>query len=305
MRNRNTKIALGSLAAVVVLLAGSSLALHFAQKSHNHLDYAIEEAFPEGTETVPGEIIARTLEEIMAHELNAPFGWRPNDLFVWGPGVWADNNANRQIGIIQALRETTRVTRDNLTKLSSDEFDANLRLAETMFRNDPEKFMLPSAEKQFSRGVKALLDYIKGLHATPRTSRPLNLRNVELIKLFETWAGLLGDAHANLYRTRNPDGSAVRAWQTDDYFYEAQGNAAVMLYMMEALGREYAAGLPDSVKKLFGEVEEALETAATLKPVMVLDGSPEGITANSRRNLDAFVSEARDKMFSIIEELKK
>jgi len=305
MMNRNTKIAVASLVGMILLMVGSSLALHFLQKSHNHLEYSVEEAFPEGQETVPGEIIARTLKEIMASELNAPFGWRPNDLFIWGPGIWADNNAYRQIGIIQAIRETTRVTRDNLTKLSSDEFDPNLRQAETMFRNDPEKFMLPSAETKFSGGVKALQAYIDGLHATPRTSRPLNLRNVELIKLFEAWAGLLGDAHANLYRSENPDGSDVSFWQTDNYFYEAQGNAAVMLYMMQALGREYEGGLPGSVKKLFEEVEEALEIAATLKPVVVLDGSPEGITANSRRNLDAFVSEARDKMFSIIEELKK
>ncbi len=303
--NRNIKIALGSLAAVVLIAAGSSLALHFAQKTHNHMEYSAAEVFPEGKGAHPGEIIARTLLEVMDHELNAPFGWRPNDLFLWGPWFWADNNANRQIGIIQGVRETNRVFRDNLTKLSSDEFDTNLRLAETMFRNDAEKFMLPSAEKQFSRGVEALQGYIDGMQADPPTSRPLNLRNVELIKLFEAWAGLLGDAHANLYRTRNPDGTAVSSWETDNYFYAAQGNAAVMLAMMEALEMEYDEGLTSSLKKLFHEVEEALEIAVTLKPIVVLDGSPEGMTANSRRNLDAFISEARDKMFSIIEELQK
>jgi hypothetical protein len=303
--NRNTRIALLALAAVVLVFAGGSLALHFGQKAHNHMDYSIEAAFPEGQATVPGEIIGRTLVEVMSHELDSPFGWRPNDLFLWGPGLWADNNSNRQIGIIQAVRETTRVFRDNLTKLTSDEFDSNLRLAETMFRNDPEKFMLPSAEKQFSQGVRALKKYVKGLHSTPETSRPLNLRNVELIKLFEAWAGLLGDAHANLYRTENPDGSPVTSWQTDNYFYEAQGNAAVMYWIMQALAREYVDGLPPSVMKLFQEVEDALESAAMLKPVIVLDGSPEGLTANSRGNLDGFVFEARDKMVSIIEELKK
>jgi hypothetical protein len=303
--NRNARNALLALAAVVLVFAGGSLALHFGQKAHNQMDYSVEVAFPEGQPTLPGEIIARTLVEVVSHELDSPFGWRPNDFFLWGPGLWADNNANRQIGIIQGVRETNRVFRDNLTKLTSDEFDANLRLAETMFRNDPEKFMLPSAEKQFSQGVKALKKYIKGLHTTPETSRPLNMRKVELIKLFDAWAGLLGDAHANLFRTRNPNGSDVKPWETDNYFYEAQGNTVVMYWMMKALAREYVDGLPPSVMKLFQEVEAALETAAMLKPVIVLDGSPEGITANSRGNLDSFVSEARDKMLSIIEELKK
>jgi len=302
---RHTKIALAGAAALVLVLAGSGLVLHFMQKSHNHLDFSVEETFPEGVSAMPGEIVAYTLLEVMAHELNAPFGWRPNDVFLWGPWILADNNANRQIGIIQGVRETNRVFRDNLTKLSSDEYDTNLRHAETMFRNDETKLMLPSAEKQFSRGVRALESYIAGLHTEPPRSRPLNMRNVELIKLFEAWAGLLGDAHANLYRTRKPDGSPVTFWDTDNYFYQAQGNAVVMFYMLQALEREYEKQLSSSVRKLFHEVEEALEVAATLKPVIVLDGSPEGITANSRRNLDAFVSEARDKMFSIIEELSK
>ena len=261
--NRNLRIAVIIFVAVVLVVLGSSLALHFAHKTHNHLEFVIDEVYPTEKDFVPGEIIARTLVETMQNELDATFGWRPNDLFPWGPGLWADNNANRQMGIIQGIRETNRVFRDNLTKLSSDEFDLNLMEADTMFRNDAKKFMLPSAEKKFSSGVEALRRYISGLHAEPRKSRPLNKRNVELIKMFEAWTGLLGDAHANLYRTHNQDGSPVRMWETDNYFYQAQGNAAVMHYMMKALEKEYGEGLTSSVKKLFHEVDEALETAAT------------------------------------------
>jgi hypothetical protein len=303
--NKNLKVAVIILIAGLLVILGTSIALHFAQKSHNHLEFSIEQSYPQEEGFVPGEIIARTLVETMENELDSTFGWRPNDIFLWGPYLWSDNNANRQMGIIQGIRETNRVFRDNLTKLSSDEFDLNLLEADTMFRNDAKKFMLPSAEKQFSRGVEALKRYIQGLHAEPRSSRPLNKRNVELIKLFDAWTGLLGDAHANLYRTHNQDGSPVRMWETDNYFYQAQGNAAVMYFMMQALEKEYGDGLTPSVKKLFHEVDEALETAATLKPIIVLNGSAAGITANSRRNLDAFVSEGRDKMFSIVEELQK
>lgn len=302
--NKKLRAAVFILIAGVLVILGSSLALHFAQKSHNHLEFVSDEAYPT-EDFVSGEIIARTLVETMENELDSTFGWRPNDLFLWGPGLWADNNANRQMGIIQGIRETNRVFRDNLTKLSSDEFDLNLMEADTMFRNDAKKFMLPSAEKKFSAGVEALKRYIEGLHAEPQKSRPLNKRNVELIKLFEAWTGLLGDAHANLYRTQTPDGSPVRMWETDNYFYQAQGNAAVMYFMMQALEKEYGDGLTPSVKKLVQEVDEALETAATLKPVIVLNGSAAGITAHSRRNLDAFISEGRDKMFSIVEELQK
>ena len=42
-----------------------------------------------------------------------------------------------------------------------------------------------------------------------------------------------------------------------------------------------------------------------LKPLIVLDGGPDGLIANHRRNLDVYIVEARQKMYSIREELEK
>jgi hypothetical protein len=42
-----------------------------------------------------------------------------------------------------------------------------------------------------------------------------------------------------------------------------------------------------------------------MKPLIVLNDSPIGIFANHRRNLDAYISEARQKMYSIREELER
>jgi hypothetical protein len=36
-----------------------------------------------------------------------------------------------------------------------------------------------------------------------------------------------------------------------------------------------------------------------------MNGSPDGIFANHRRNLDAYITEARQKMYSIREELQR
>jgi hypothetical protein len=152
--------------------------------------------------------------------------------------------------------------------------------------------------------VEALRRYVNNLNTDPPSSRLLNKNKAELMRLFDVWTGLLGDAHANLYRSHNPDGTPVRIWQTDNYFYQAQGYAAVMYYITGALEREYADKLNSSLIQHFKEVQDALGTAACLKPLIVLDGSADGVTANSRKNLDAYISEARDKMFSIVEELR-
>jgi hypothetical protein len=295
------------LGAAVALLIAINLALHFGQKYHDRLDYDVNTAFPVDKPFIPGEIYATTLAEIMDHELHSGFGWRPNDFFLWGPNVMADNNSNRQLGIIMAVRETMRVFKDHLTKISSNEYDPNLVIADTDFRNDAQKWILPSAESKYNDGVRHLRMYVAGLHATPQTSRQLNQRNVELIKLFQAWGDLLGDAHAMLYMSRKPDGSPIYPWNDDDYFYHAQGYAHVIYHMMLAVKREYEQTQKTKpvLTQLMDDTIDPLGKAAVMKPLIVLNGSPDGIFANSRRNLDSYISEARQKMYSIREELQQ
>jgi len=290
------------LAAVLVLLIlAGPLVLHFGQKHHNVLDFDIAARFPANQPIADGEVFAGALVAIMQHELDGVTGWRPNDFVLWGPQLWADNNANRQLGIIQAVRESVRVFKDHLTKVSSNEYDGNLVQADTAFRNDAERLWLPSAESKFRQGIGYLQAYAAGLKTTPLQSRPINQRNVELIRLFQAWNDLLGDAHATLYR----DPESI--WHTDNDFYHAQGFAHVMHYLVIAIGREYQHEFETKpvLRTLFDEVAVALGKAAVLKPLIVFNGQPAGLLANHRRNLDTYIAEARQKIYSIREELEK
>lgn len=291
--------------AAVFLLGG--LLLHYGQKRHDVLPFDPLLAFPADAPMVPGEAYAATAAAIMEHELDSLTGWRPNDFFLWGPDVAADNNASRQLGIIQALRETVRVQKDYLTKISATEYDANLIKADRLFRNDETKFWLPSAESRYWEGVAALRAYVDGLRKTPPTSKPINLRNIELIRLLQTWSDLLGDAHANLFKEQEADGSSIKPWKSDDYFYHAQGMAHVMAHMTKAVQREFGAELASrpSVVQMLDEIADALARGALLKPVIVFDSGPDGLFANHRRNLDVYIVDARQKMYTVREELEK
>jgi len=292
---------IGGVIVILLFAVVGPLVLHFGQKRHNVLRFNVAEAFPADKPILGGEVFATTVIALMEHELNGFTGWRPNDFFLWGPHLWADNNANRQLAIIQALRESVRVLKDHLTKVSSNEFDRNLVEADTDFRNDAERLWLPSAESKFREGVRHLRAYVDGLKATPPTSRPINQRNMELLRLFQAWGDLLGDAHARLYK--EPES----AWDDDDDFYHAQGFAHVIHYLALAIGREYQHAFETKpvVRTLLDEVADALSQAATLKPLIVFDGRPDGLVANHRRNLDAYITEARQKIYSIREELEK
>src|SRR5512134_1770552 len=112
---------------LIALFPVGPLVLHFAQKRHDRLPFDVVRAYPPDRRIVGGEVFASTLIALVEHELESPTGWRPNDFFLWGPGLWADNNANRQLGIIQAVRESTRVFKDHLTKVSNEQYDDNLQ----------------------------------------------------------------------------------------------------------------------------------------------------------------------------------
>jgi hypothetical protein len=296
---RLLQIAVAILVLAVVLLP---IVLHYAQKAHDQLDVSLADLDGSSSPQAPsGEAFAFVAMSLMEHEIEGTTGWRPNDLFVWGPRLWADNNSNRQLGILQALRETTRVFKDHLTKVSSDVYDQNLVEAETLLRNDAGRWAFPSAESRYREAVNRLRAYIAGLHTDPPTSRPINTRNTEALRLLQAWTDLLGDAHAELFR-KNLD------WfETDDVFYHAQGYCHVILHMLPAVELEYRRELANRpiLHGLFEEARVPLERAAVMKPFIVLNGGDVSLFANHRRNLDAYVNEARQKMYSIREELEK
>ncbi len=290
---------------LVVLWLAAVLVLHVGQIRHDRLPLDLATLDRPGESPPPGTLLASTLAAIMRHELSGT-GWRPNDFFLWGPRVMADNNANRQLGILQAVRRTTQVLKEHLTKISSDPFDANLDKADNAFRYDEWRFFYPTAEGRYALGVQYLEDYVRGLRPEIQTSKPLTLRHMELLRLFQAWSDMLGDAHANLYR-REIDGHPIRPWENDDLFYHAQGYAHVMAACLRAIQREYAHSFADreALPPLVEEVATSLEYAARLKPLVVLDGGDAGLSANHRRNLDVYVAEARQKIYSIREELEK
>src|SRR5262249_7654653 len=148
-----------ALVVLVVLLGlGLSvpLVLHFTQKAHDRLPVAVLADYPPERPFVPGEIFASTLAALMDHELNSGTGRRPRAFWLGRPDGRRHIKATRQRGITLAGRESTRVLKDPLTKVSSTEYDPNLLTADTGFRNDESRLMLPSAESKFRDSVAAL-----------------------------------------------------------------------------------------------------------------------------------------------------
>lgn len=292
---------IGLVGVVVIGLLAMPLVLHFGQKSHNDLQIELPQAATEAGPDAPGAAFGTAASAVIANELNGTTGWRPNDLFFWGPTLLADNNASRQLGILQAMRETVRVFKDHLTKVSSDDYDSNLVAADNLLRNDAEKWAFPSAESRYREAVEKLDAYVAGLSTDPRTSRPIHARNIELMRLVQSWSDLLGAVHAELLT------DDLGWFAVDDAFYHATGVCHAIAYMIPAVATEYGRELGQRpiLAQLLEESEAPLARCGAMKPIVVLNGGDTSILANQRRNLDAYVAEARQKLYSIREELDK
>lgn len=277
------------------------LGLHLGQMRHNALVVKLVPLAGPGTPGAPGVAFGTAAAAVMQNELDGFTGWRPNDLVIWGPGLFADNNAHRQLGILQAMRETVRVFKDHLTKVSSDDYDPNLVAADNLLRNDAEKWAFPSAEGRYGEAVARLQAYIAGLQSEPMTSRPIHARNIELMRLVQTWSDLLGAVHAELLA------DDIGWLAVDDAFYHATGVCHTIVEMIPAVAVEYGREFQQRpiLQQLLADTEEPLGRCAVMKPLIVLNGGDTSLLANQRRNLDAYVTEARQKFYSIREEIDK
>jgi hypothetical protein len=151
--------------------------------------------------------------------------------------------------------------------------------------------MMPSAESSYSEALKALESYKAKLE---NGTAPFFTRTVNLIPLLEAYESLLGSCDDNLVKAKEDDGSDVSWFRADDYFYYAQGVASAMQTILQGVAVDFAKVI--ETRRGDGVLHHAIEAlhhGLEIKPLIILDGAPDGFTANHRSNLAATISHAR------------
>lgn len=233
------------------------------------------------------------IADLMGAQLNGFGGWLPNDLWAT-PGAVQDNLPNFQLGVLQVLRHSARVLRDNLSRQrTSDAVHKETDQAHTAYNNDPRKWVFPSAENAFKRGNAALRRFAGELggsaYVYPRAD---NL--IELLKIF---ISELGTVSTRLLEAQ--DSSKVPWFQIDDNFYFAQGAGFAMYGVMLAIQEDFKGVLNDkNATKITELIVQSLKSSQ-FDPWFVSNGSKAGFLANHSNNLKVFLDDARQKMKSL------
>jgi hypothetical protein len=251
-----------------------------------------------------GEAFVTALASLVKNELESGLGWRPNDLFLLGPGWWTDNINNKQLGKLEVARQSCRILKTRMARSNdADAFDPRIEKAESAFFNDATRYMLPSAEKKYREGVKALEAYRSALEEGDAV---FHARSNNLYDLLGYYKDVLGSCQSTLVRQREVDGSGVSTFRADDYFYYARGVAEAVGTMGRALSADFREELEArNLMTLMNQALVSLEAAGTLEPWVVTNGAPDGVLANHRLNLSGYLADARQKLHSVRETLRK
>ena len=267
-------------------------------------------------QTQSGVIFSETIAKLMEDELNGSGGWIPNDIPP-SPTWFLDNKPSFQLGVLEVVRYSTRVLRDNLSRQrSTDRIDKDCEKAFTCFSNDPFKWMMPSAESRYRDGISALKRYEERLKYGNASFYP---RSDNLIQLLEQYASLLGGVNTRLLNAsrkqpvrivENSEGNQekkidltfkpVKWSEVDDNFYYAQGVGYALYHIFKAIRIEFSSVLKDKnalliVDEIIASLEESF-----FEPLVVTNGSVSGVFANHSSNLKVFLDDARQKTNSLI-----
>ncbi|MDY6816748.1 MAG: DUF2333 family protein [Pseudomonadota bacterium] len=269
-----------------------------------------------GREPVTGFVTTATMIRIAETLLDKPGGYISNDIFP--PGLWLDNIANWEYGVLVQLRDLSRAMRRDIARSQSQSAeDPDLVIAEPRFHFDSQSWAIPSTESEYRRGITALKRYLNRLSAPEQANARFFARADNLnswLADLETRLGSLSrnlgesvgkasvsDAVANV-DAANPlaeETGAVEVQKTpwtkvDDVFYEARGSAWALLHIFRAIEVDFREVLQDknamaSVKQIIIELEG---TQGQMWSPVILNGSGFGVLANHSLTMAAYLSRA-------------
>ncbi|MFC3853661.1 DUF2333 family protein [Salinispirillum marinum] len=289
--------------AVFVVLVIVGMWWSRAPSQFDVMAQAQNRAEAQGHSLAVGYTTAATLEHLMQTLLDKPGGYLMND--VMPPGLWLDNMPNWELGVVIQSRDMARALRRDMSRSQSQSTeDPDLVIAEPQFHFDTGSWILPSAEGEYRRGLRALDSYLNRLTVTgnaraefhPRTDSLANWLGDVSTRLGSLSQRLSNSVGGRVYGVgMDPESFSETPWlEIDDIFYEARGSAWALVHLLKAVEHDFAPVLEQrnaaaSLRQIIRELEA---TQRPLRSPMVLNGDGFGMVANHSLVMANYLSRA-------------
>ncbi|MEZ5543766.1 MAG: DUF2333 family protein [Lysobacteraceae bacterium] len=268
---------------------------------------AKETAQAKGQRIVPGIVTGITLVNVANVLLDKRGGYLSNDKLP--PGVLLDNLPNWEYGVLTQVRDLSKAFRNDFSRSQTQSVeDPDLTEADPLFSSPNDRWLLPSSERQFGKGIAHVEGYLARLADTSQNThfyaRADNL--ADWLALVEKRLGSLSQrlsaAAGQVAPAPSENGEATAGpvfertpWlKIDDVFYEARGSTWALLHFLKAVQADFEPVLRDknaqaSLAQIIHELEE---TQGALHSPMVLNGTPFGFFANHSLVMANYISRA-------------
>jgi len=217
-----------------------------------------------------GKILLDSITHQMRYELNSTFGWTCNDILF--NRFVLDNRAYRQYGVYHATKVLMDLYSMHIAKLGSSDRESQFLYEARLndFAINPRKFMFPSAEGSYEKGLKlcekykASLDSGKGIY---------NARTDDFYMSFDTVIGenMLGYALGLLQDSQN-----LPFYTLDNRIYEIQGMVLVIRDFIGALYDLYPEIREKNNADNMRAAMEYLDKISTYNPLYIMSGVNSG-----------------------------
>lgn len=290
----------------------------------NAANYALKN----NQEVVTGTTTTAALLEVIDTLLDKPGGYIHND--ITPPGVFLDNMANWEYGVLIQSRDLARALREVLSRSQSQsKEDVDLTLAEPRINFQSDSWALPASESEYADSRRYLDAYLKRLPLRSQDGSQFYARADNLrfwLSMVEKRLGslsqrlsasvgqrrlntdLAGDTAASS-STSEPLEREIRTpfFEVDDVFYESRGAAWALIQFLKAAEIDFADVLDKknarvSLQQIIRELEA---TQATVWSPMILNGSGFGLFANHSLVMASYVSRANAALIDLRELLSQ
>jgi len=275
-----------------------------------------------GHEVVNGYVTTHTLIKVASTLLDKQGGYLSND--VTPPSIFMDNMPNWEFGVLQQVRDFTKVLRNDISRAQTlDEENKDLAQADPRFNVDNQSWMVPAAESEYRKGIESLEKYLASITDNRNTnaqfySRVDNLR--DWLKLVARRLGSLskrlnasvGETRLNTDLEGEPGGEQSTSadavistktswWDIDDVFYEARGTSWALINLLRAIETDFQGVLEKkraltSLRQIIRELEY---TQRMLWSPLILNGSDFGLFANHSLVMSAYISRANTGLIEL------
>ena len=239
--------------------------------------------------------------------------WVANDPWFL-PGHWLDNMPNFQMGMIAAIARFTVEMRDQVGReRGTSQDDVDLREAGGRLQFPGDKWIIDLAtspwpqatsEEHYRSARRHLLNYNLRL-ADGRAI--FERRGDNLLALMDRLALDLGSSSAVLDQRITEEGGNPFDTRADDIFYSIKGQAYAYFLILRELRKDYGSLIKDrGVEHIWANMLASLQHAAEMDPLVVMNGSPDGILFPSHLAAQGFyILRARQQMREVANVLLK